>query len=61
MSNLKVGIIGTGHLGKIHTKLFREVENSELVGIYDLDPEKAKAVADEFKVDIFDDLDKLLD
>lgn len=61
MSNLKVGIIGTGHLGKLHTKLFREVDNCELVGIYDIDPGKAKAVADEFNVKAIDDLNTLLD
>lgn len=58
---IKVGVIGTGHLGKIHTKLFKEVENCELVGIYDQDFERAKQVGEEFKVKAFDDLGKLLD
>ncbi|MFA5806224.1 MAG: Gfo/Idh/MocA family oxidoreductase [Melioribacteraceae bacterium] len=60
MSKIKVGVIGTGHLGKIHTKLFKEVANCELVGIYDRDFERAKQVAGEFKVKSFDDPDKLL-
>ncbi len=60
MSKIKVGVIGTGHLGKIHTKLFKEVANCELVGIYDRDLERAKQVAGEFKVKSFDDPDKLL-
>ncbi len=58
---IKVGVIGTGHLGKIHTKLFKEIENCELVGIYDQDFERAKQVGEEFKVNAFDDLGKLLD
>jgi len=58
---IKVGVIGTGHLGKIHTKLFKEVENCELVGIYDQDFERAKQVGEELKVKTFDDLGKLLD
>ena len=58
---IKVGVIGTGHLGKIHTKLFKEIENCELVGIYDQDFERAKQVGEEFKVKAFDDLGKLLD
>lgn len=61
MSKIKIGVIGTGHLGKIHTKLFKEVENCELVGIYDQDFERAKKVGEEFKVKAFDDLGKLLD
>ncbi|MFA7229459.1 MAG: Gfo/Idh/MocA family oxidoreductase [Melioribacteraceae bacterium] len=58
---VKVGVIGTGHLGKIHTKLFKEVENCELIGVYDRDFERAKAVGDEFNVTAYDDLGKLLD
>src|SRR3989339_1617467 len=60
MSKIKVGVIGTGHLGKIHTKLFKEVANCELIGIYDRDSECAKKVASEFKVKSFEDPDKLL-
>ncbi len=60
MSKIKVGVIGTGHLGKIHTKLFKEVANCELIGIYDRDLERAKQVAGEFKVKSFEDPDKLL-
>lgn len=60
MRKIKVGVIGTGHLGKIHTKLFKEVANCELIGIYDRDLERAKQVAGEFKVKAFEDPDKLL-
>lgn len=60
MNKLKVGVIGTGHLGRLHTKLLREVDNTEFIGIYDIDPEKAKAVADEFGVNTFENLDELL-
>src|SRR3989339_1473544 len=61
MSKIKVGVIGTGHLGKIHTKLFKEVANCELIGIYDRDSECAKQIASEFKVKSFDDPNRLLD
>lgn len=60
MSKIKIGVIGTGHLGKIHTKLFKEVANCDLIGIYDRDLERAKQVAGEFKVKSFEDLNKLL-
>src|SRR3989339_354209 len=61
MSRVKVGVIGTGHLGKIHTKLFKEVANCELIGVYDRDLELAKQIASEFKVKSFDDPNRLLD
>ena len=60
MKNLKVGVIGTGHLGKLHTKLFKEVDDCEFIGIYDKDTEKAKAVGEEFNVKVFENLDDLL-
>lgn len=61
MSKIKVGIIGTGHLGKIHTKLFKEVNYCELIGIYDKDTERTKEVGNEFNVMPFDNLEKLLE
>ncbi|WKZ70782.1 MAG: Gfo/Idh/MocA family oxidoreductase [Melioribacteraceae bacterium] len=60
MSKLKVGVIGTGHLGKIHTKLFKDVENTELIGIYDIDESKASQAAKEFNTKSFSKLDDLL-
>lgn len=60
MEKLKVGVIGTGHLGKIHTKLLKEVEKCELVGVYDIDTEKAKSVAEEFGIKSFENVDELL-
>ncbi len=61
MRKIKIGIIGTGHLGKIHTKLFKEVENCELIGIYDQNIEQANIVGKEFNVKVFDNIEKLLD
>ncbi|KUG26442.1 oxidoreductase, gfo/idh/moca family [hydrocarbon metagenome] len=60
MNKIKVGVIGTGHLGKIHTKLFNEVETAELVGVYDIDESKAEAVAKEFNTKAFKNLEELL-
>ena len=39
---LKVGVIGVGHLGKEHARIYRDLPESELVGISDLDPAKAE-------------------
>ncbi|MDA3860335.1 MAG: Gfo/Idh/MocA family oxidoreductase [Melioribacteraceae bacterium] len=61
MSKIKIGVIGTGYLGKLHTKLIRDVKNAELIGVYDKDISAAELVADEFKTKAFLDLDNLLD
>jgi len=42
MDLTKVGVIGVGHLGRLHASLYQEVEEAKLVGIFDVDQEKAK-------------------
>jgi predicted dehydrogenase len=61
MAKLKVGIIGTGHLGKFHIKMLTQIDNCEVVGVFDANPDVAKDAGNEFKVKVFDTLDELLD
>lgn len=60
MSKIKVGVIGTGHLGKLHTKMFKSINNCKLIGVHDANPEQAKAVSEEFGVVGFNSLEDLL-
>lgn len=57
---LKIGVIGAGHLGKIHIRLLKEIEQFELVGFFDLDEENRKKVEQEFGVKAFADMDELI-
>jgi predicted dehydrogenase len=57
---LKVGVIGVGHLGKIHAKLWNEVEDAQLIGVYDEDHARAEAVAKEIGTKSFSDLFALI-
>jgi predicted dehydrogenase len=61
MEKIKVGVVGTGHLGNFHTKMFAQIPAVELVGIFDVDPAKANKVAAEHKTNAFSDYEKLLD
>ncbi len=45
---LKVGVLGAGHLGKIHLKLLQQSSKYELVGFYDENLENGKKIAEEF-------------
>lgn len=45
---LKVGVLGAGHLGKIHLRLLNQSEKYELVGFFDPFEENATKVATEF-------------
>ena len=58
---LKAGVLGAGHLGKIHLRLLQQSENYELIGFYDASPEVRKAIADEFGYTPFDTMESLID
>ena len=59
-NKLKVGVLGAGHLGKIHLKLLNQSERYELVGFYDPNQEQAQKVVAEFGYTYFDTIDKLI-
>ena len=61
MNKIKLGIIGTGHLGRFHTKLAKEINNCELIGIFDINPEQAKKISDEFEVKAFGSKEELFE
>lgn len=57
---IKIGLIGLGHLGKIHLKLLKQIKNIDLVGIYDLDSELTKKLAKEYDVQAYLDVNQLI-
>ena len=57
---LKAGVLGAGHLGKIHLRLLQQSKNYELVGFYDVDKDSGKKVAEEFGYQYFENLDELI-
>jgi predicted dehydrogenase len=57
---LKVGVLGAGHLGKIHLKLLNQSEKYKLVGFYDASSENAEKVAAEFGYKKFDSIAELI-
>lgn len=58
---LRVGVLGAGHLGKIHLRLLKQSEKYELVGFYDAFDENANKVAAEFGYKKFDSIAALID
>ncbi len=57
---LKVGVLGAGHLGKIHLRLLQQSEKYELVGFYDENHEYAEKIAAEFGYKRFNTIASLL-
>lgn len=58
---LKVGVLGAGHLGKIHLRLLNQSAKYELIGFYDPDEINAKKVADEFGYTFYENINALID
>lgn len=58
---VRIGVLGAGHLGRIHIKILRQIDDFELVGFYDPDPEKASATEKEFGVPCLASIDDLIE
>jgi predicted dehydrogenase len=60
MEPLNVGVVGVGHLGSLHAKMFAQISSVHLAGVYDVDVQRAQKLAAEFGVQAFSTLDDLL-
>ncbi|MGS2725922.1 Gfo/Idh/MocA family protein [Psychroserpens sp. BH13MA-6] len=58
---LKAGVLGAGHLGKIHLRLLNQSEKYDLIGFYDADETNAKKVEEEFGYKYFNSIEALID
>ena len=58
---LKVGVLGAGHLGKIHLRLLNESPKYELIGFYDPDDIIGQKVATEFGYAHFENINELIE
>ncbi len=50
MNSLRLGVVGVGHIGKNHARLYAEIEAANFTTIYDTDPAHAAEVAQQYKV-----------
>ncbi|MCK5145680.1 Gfo/Idh/MocA family oxidoreductase [bacterium] len=61
MKKIKVGVIGVGHLGRFHAQNYSKIEQAELIGVYDVDYDRATEIAAETNCQAFKSLDDLLE
>jgi len=57
---LKIGVIGAGHLGKIHIRCINEIPEFTLIGFFDNDETNAQSVSNEFGIRNFVSIDELI-
>ncbi|MBI9038081.1 MAG: Gfo/Idh/MocA family oxidoreductase [Bacteroidales bacterium] len=58
---LNIGVLGAGHLGKIHLKCIKEIPNYNLLGFYDPNKEISEKVEKELNIKQFDSISHLID
>ena len=58
---LKIGVLGAGHLGKIHIQQWQEIEGIELVGFYDPDDIQAATTISKYQVPRYSTAESLID
>mgnify|MGYP001134305452 CR=1 FL=1 len=60
MKKLSVAVIGTGFWGRNHARVFKELGETELLAVCDIDSERAKSVARQFGADAYTNAGKML-
>lgn len=57
---IKIGVVGVGHLGQHHAQKFQNIDGAELVGIYDINEQRAKEIAKKLNTRSFNSYEELL-
>lgn len=60
MRKICVGVAGVGRLGQLHARLYRELPEAELIGVFDIDMKRAQAVAADLHVTAFSSFGDLI-
>ena len=61
MSTIRTGVIGVGHLGFHHARIYAAMDGVELAGIHDIDAVRSEKAAAEFNAPRCDSVEELLD
>jgi predicted dehydrogenase len=61
MDKIKVAVVGVGHLGSIHARIYREIETCSLVGVCDIDKGRLNEVSGRLGASPYSDYKELFD
>jgi predicted dehydrogenase len=61
MKKLRVGVVGVGHIGSNHARLYAEIPAADFAAIYDVDLAKADSIAKKFRVRAVRSLDEFME
>lgn len=60
MKEVRTGVVGVGYLGEHHARVLSILDQVHLVGVYDIDKDRAGEVAAKYRTRAFSSLDTLL-
>src|SRR5438034_8704837 len=60
MKNLRVGVVGVGHIGSNHARLYAEIPSAEFTAVYDVDPITNRTIATKFRATPAGSLDEFI-
>ena len=55
---LRVGVVGVGHIGSNHARLYAEAANAKFAAVYDVDPSRARSIAKKYGATVAGSLDE---
>jgi predicted dehydrogenase len=61
MKKLRVGVVGVGHIGSNHARLYAEIPSTDFTAIYDLDLPKGNAIGKKFGTTAAKSLDEFIE
>ena len=61
MKKLRTAVVGAGKMGRLHTRIYSEMEQVELVGVVDTQLEKAQPIAQQYNTKAFTDINDIID
>lgn len=61
MQPIKVGVIGVGHLGQHHARVYKNLTTTELIGIADTNADRAKEIAERHDTTAYIDFQPLIE
>ena len=60
MNEVRIGVIGIGPMGRRHCRVYSNLRHAELVGVYDVVPDKSEQIAREYGTVAYRQVDDLL-
>ncbi len=61
MQKLKVGVVGVGHIGREHARIYSLLDGVQFAGVYDIDPAVSRSIAQQYDIRSFSSLADMIE